>query len=260
MPDLLLETSHCSHRKTVDGCQDNVLTGPCHIAGVPCIWGHYWHAGASPMSTTPTLVAKTRLVSPLNWRCPCLDTAHHPGVIVPTEVAILPYWLSAKIFIQPKALRCVWSWGRADCSLVSPWRGWHCVGRWWGPWLCCEYWPPQPHLIPSLPPSVPQRGFKVLWLPLCGCSSATDAILTSELSLNFAATTEACIGHVHAGVPVTTQCRKFSPEWCSVTRILAPGVTIKAQLWNICSNDEFIALLLLFWTMVIAWVSGRPCS
>lgn len=42
--------------------------------------------------------------------------------------------------------------------------------------------------------------------------------------------------------------------------ILSPGVTTKAQLWNIWSNNEFAALLLLLSTMVIAWVSGRPCS
>lgn len=42
--------------------------------------------------------------------------------------------------------------------------------------------------------------------------------------------------------------------------ILSPGVTTKPQLWNIWSNNEFAALLLLLSTMVIAWVSERPCS
>lgn len=60
----------------------------------------------------------------------------------------------------------------------------------------------------------------------------------------------------------TMQCWKLSVLLSSApaASILSPGITTKTQLWNIWSNNEFAALLLLLSTMVTAWVSGRPCS
>lgn len=48
-----------------NGCQRHVLTVPRTLLIMPCIWGHYWDAGASPMSSTLIHVTKTMLGVPI---------------------------------------------------------------------------------------------------------------------------------------------------------------------------------------------------
>lgn len=91
-PDWLLETSHCSHRKTVNGCQDNVLTGPWHISGTALHLGsllacwrlpheHYSHSSVKDASGVPiALTLPLPGHSPPSWG-DCSHRGGHPSLL-----------------------------------------------------------------------------------------------------------------------------------------------------------------------------------
>lgn len=117
-------------------------------------------------------------------------------------------------------------------------------------------------LVLSIPLLVPEKGFKVLWLPLCSASSAAQPPVPSwhQNSLNFWSSQRVGLAVSMLVHPSPHSAGTFPPEWYSIMKNISTRCKSKSQLRNICSNDAFIALFLLLSTMVITWVSGRPCS
>lgn len=181
-----------------------MVARPLLLLGMLCSWGHYQDAEAFPMSTAPIPMTKTYLVSPLHWCCPCLDTAHHPWVTDCTEVAILPLPAQCQNLHAAKSMEMCLK--LRSGNLVGPWRD----------------------LVLSIPLLVPEKWFKVLWLPLYSASSAAQPPVPSwhQNSLNF--------GH-HRGWGWLCPCwcihphtvqelfpLNDTPSW----RISAPGVKV----------------------------------
>lgn len=116
-------TSHCSHRKTVMVVSIMSWESPAHFWSCPAFGDITGMLRLPPWAALSFMWQRQCLVSP-SCRCCCrLDSAYHPGEVVPAEVAMLPHQLCSKILIQPRALRCVWDWEAADCNLVSSWGG-----------------------------------------------------------------------------------------------------------------------------------------
>lgn len=195
--------------------------------GMPCIGGHYWDAGISPVRSTPTPVTKMCLMSPLHWHTflpghspPSWDDCCCRGdhLSLPARYQNLHTDKSLEMSLKLRK-------GRLQLSLFM--KGWHCMGRSWHPWLCCEYWPPQSHLIPPL---VPQRRFEVLWLPLSRCSSAAEPLMPSW-HLTSLWTLQPPQGHelTVSLMVYLSPCNagSFPLNNALLLRILAPGGTLK---------------------------------
>lgn len=137
--DLVLETFHCSQGKT---SRIKFWLALGTFLCMSCIWGHYQAAEAFLMSTTPIALTKNTSGVPIDY----IDSA-----FAWPQLTVLGWLIPQRWPSFPTSPVPISSYSQEHVDVfeaekwqLSPWRD----------------------LVLSIPPLVPEKGFKVFWLPL----------------------------------------------------------------------------------------------